>query len=258
MVFWVATSRFGRVWDVWKRPRVQGLDKIRPQARKCWKIGVLPLMIYDFHVHDAIRVEYRVRTDGPSFPRGWSRIEEETRVAGGNGAVCAAALARWGAKVLLTGNALGDDAHGQFLVEQLGQIPNLTFESQIQPGLATPYAILIKAGQKGIGVMLSPTASALILTKRPKNSHLARFFWGDAGVWGDGHAELPPFSQDYGSLSTNLDGVAMVYLNMMAPGIEVEAREQFLKALEATYGERFGGLDSIPTLEELEAKLNAR
>ena len=219
--------------------------------------GVVAVMTYDFHVHDAIRVEYRVRTDGPSFPHGWSRIENEQRVAGGNGAVCAAALARWGAKVLLTGNAIGDDAHGQFLLERLSQIPNLTFDAEQKSGLVTPYAILIKAGQKDVGAMLSPEAASLSIVKRAKDSAKARFFWGDAAVWGEGSSELAPFSQDYRALTTNLDGVAMIYLNLMAPTMKGAAREQFLKALEATYGARFGGLDTIPTLQELEDRLNA-
>ena len=216
-------------------------------------------MNYDFHIHDAVRVEYRVSTNGSSFPRGYSCIERETRSAGGNGAVAAATLARWGARVLLTGNAIGDDDHGRFLEKQLAAIENLTFKAPVKSGLATPYAILLRAGQFDVGTLLSPAAANIQLPRLSRNTQDARFFGGAFEGWGEkaGTAQLEARTQDYNSLVGSLAGVAAIYGQLMENYVSPAHQSALSEAATQIYVERFGGLDSIPTLEELEAYLPA-
>lgn len=216
-------------------------------------------MNYDFHIHDAIRVEYRVATDGASFPRGYSCIENETRSAGGNGVIAAVTLARWGARVLLTGNAIGDDDHGRFLVAQLEPIENLTFEADVQENVATPYAILLRAGKFDVGVLLSLGAANLELPRLSRNEGHARFFGGATEGWGQssGCAHLTATTQDYNALIGALSGVAAIYGQLMENEVAPAQQLALSDAATRLYAERFGGLDSIPTLEELEACLPA-
>lgn len=219
-------------------------------------------MIYDFHVHDAIRVEYLVSTDGPSFPRGYSKIQSETRVAGGNGVVAAVALARWGAKVLLTGNAIGNDAHGQFLVEQLSQIEGLTYEPHIEKDCATPYGILVQAGKYEAGVMLSPTAGPLVLPTQKRDAQVARYFFGDESAFSSDAIEgtqvrLPASSQDYQSLVGTLAAVSTVYLQLVGKDWPEEVKSAFTEIVTELYNKRFTGPESVPTLEEIEATLHS-
>ena len=214
-------------------------------------------MHYDFHIHDAIRVEYRVATDGSSFPRGYSCIERETRGAGGNGVVAAVTLARWGARVLLTGNALGDDDHGRLIVRELNNIENLTFEAELHGDVITPYAILLRAGKFDVGTLLSPQAAHLELERLSRNSSQARFFGGASEGWGEGNASvfLEAATQDYNALIGAMAGVAAIYGQLMESQIAPAPQAALSEVATRLYKERFGGLDSIPTLEELEACL---
>ena len=214
-------------------------------------------MNYDFHIHDAVRVEYRVATDGSSFPRGYSCIQTETRSAGGNGVVAAVTLARWGARVLLTGNAIGDDDHGRFIVRQLAGIENLNFEANVQENAATPYAILLRAGKFDVGTLLSPAATRIELPRLSRNAPHAQFFGGASEGWGEtgGLAYLEAATQDYNALCGALAGVATIYGQLMETQISAHQQGALSDAAMRLYVERFGGLDSIPSLEELEACL---
>ena len=216
-------------------------------------------MHYDFHIHDTIRVEYRVATDGSSFPRGYSCIERETRSAGGNGVIAAVTLARWGARVLLTGNALGDDDHGRLITRELGQIENLTFAAPLQNDVITPYAILLRAGKFDVGTLLSPQAANIELERLSRNLDDARFFGGASEAWGEGEASvtMEAASQDYSALVGALAGVAVIYGQLMENQIAPTQQLALSEAATGLYQERFGGLSSIPNLEELEAYLPA-
>lgn len=216
-------------------------------------------MHYDFHIHDTIRVEYRVATDGSSFPRGYSCIERETRSAGGNGVIAAVTLALWGARVLLTGNALGDDDHGRFLVRELASIENLTFETTLQSDVVTPYAILLRAGKFDIGTLLSPQAAHIELERLSRNGGDAQFFGGASEGWGEGGASvlMEAATQDYNALVGAMAGVAAIYGQLMETEVAPAQQIALSEAATRLYKERFGGLDSIPTLEELEACLPA-
>ena len=223
------------------------------------KLNIFLEMRYDFHIHDAIRVEYRVVTDGSSFPRGYSCIERETRSAGGNGVIAAVTLARWGARVLLTGNAIGDDDHGRFLRKQLEPIENLTFAPKVHDSAVTPYAILLCAGKFDVGTLLSPEAASIRLPRLSRNSQEAQFFGGASEGWGEtaGHATLEAATQDYNSLVGALAGVASIYGQLMENAVPQAQQNALGEAATRLYAEKFGGLDSIPTLEELEAFLFA-
>ena len=99
----------------------------------------------DFAVHGAIRVEYRVCI-GAILERGAAQnIEAETRLAAGAGLIEAVALAKWGASVHLSGNPIGDDAHGRFILKELERFPGVQLETQIQSDLETPYSIRIES-----------------------------------------------------------------------------------------------------------------
>ena len=217
-------------------------------------------MQFDFHIHDALRVEYRVATDGSSFPRGYSCIQRETRSAGGNGVVAAVTLARWGARVLLSGNAIGDDDHGRFLLRELEGIENLTFESVPQKEVVTPYAILLRAGHFDVGTLLSTEAANIELERLSRNSKNAQFFGGASEGWGKsagGNVHLTAASQDYNALIGSMAGVAAIYGQLMEQEVDIATQLALSEAATRLYAERFGGLDSIPTLEELEAYLPA-
>ena len=214
-------------------------------------------MNYDFHIHDAIRVEYRVATDGSSFPRGYSCIQRETRSAGGNGVIAAVTLARWGARVLLTGNAIGDDDHGRFIASELETIENLTFNALPQKDVVTPYAILLRAGHFDVGTLLCPQASNLELERLSRNLEDAQFFGGARECWGEGggSVHLEAASQDYNALIGSMAGVAAIYGQLMEHEVALATQHALSEAVTGLYAERFGGLESIPTLEELEACL---
>lgn len=214
-------------------------------------------MKYDFHVHDVVRVEYRIVTDGPAFPRGYSQIENEARLVGGNGTVAACALARWGASVLLTGNPIGNDSHGRFLQEQLSNVPNLTYEPQVKPDLETPYAILLKAGTHSVGTMLSPSAAKVQFEKRSQNAGIAGFFFGDRASFGDEgvSATLRAPSQDYPSLVATLEAAAVCYLSLLGDGVSPSQKSAFISYVVEKYDSSFGGIETIPSMEEIEASL---
>ena len=106
----------------------------------------------------ALRVEYRVQLQ--TLGENSSLIVSERRIAGGNGGAPALALAHLGARVHLSGNAIGDDSHGKFLMAQL-QHPNLELNIEVSSEVATPYAILIRAQNGETQTLLSPEAAQL-------------------------------------------------------------------------------------------------
>lgn len=113
-----------------------------------------------FHIHGVIRVEYRVRTR--ALGEQVAAITNETRLVGGSGALCALALARLGARVHLSGNALGDDSHGRFVRSQL-EAAHIQSDLVLNAQLVTPYAILLRCDEKDTITLLSPEARQLVL-----------------------------------------------------------------------------------------------
>jgi hypothetical protein len=221
---------------------------------------VLYSMTYDFHIHDVARVEYRIATDGPAFPRGYAQIENENRVPGGNGVVAALALAHWGARVLLTGNAIGNDSHGNFLIKSLYGVENLTYQPEVVPEMKTPYAVFIRAGKFDAGALLSSEASAVLLKKRSRDAAVARFFIGATEAWGEVGQPviLRTETQDYPSLVGAISNVAAVYLRFMGADWPTEMQTAFNDTVVDIFRERFNSSMTIPTLEEVEAYLNGK
>jgi len=117
-------------------------------------------MLPFIHIHGAIRVEYCVQTR--ALGRNLGAIESESQRIGGSGGVCAMALAQLGARVHLSGNALGDDSHGRFLKKQL-ESAGVSGEFSLQSGLSTPYAILLRNESGETQTLLSPSAQSLEL-----------------------------------------------------------------------------------------------
>src|SRR5690242_16868994 len=70
---------------------------------------------YDVIVYGTVCLDaiWRVRQLPP--PGGYVNIQEERKMVGGEAANTAIALARWGARVALVGNGLGDDEDGHLL-----------------------------------------------------------------------------------------------------------------------------------------------
>jgi hypothetical protein len=232
-------------------------EEILVSQRQMRCFGNLLKMTYDFHIHDVVRVEYRVTTDGPSFPRGFANIQNEIRVPGGSGVVAAVALARWGARVLLTGNPIGDDSHGKLLQTELANIPNLAYEPEVRADFETPYALLLQAGRYNIGSLLSAHASRVPIVKKPRDARTARYLLGDASAWGEEgtQVELSPATQDFPSLVGALEGAAGVYARLMLTEWTVEHQNLFVETVGTLYRNTFGGLETIPSLEEVEASL---
>ncbi len=110
-------------------------------------------------VHGPLRVEYRVQL--AHLAENSSLIASERRLAGGQGAVAALALAALGARVRLSGNPIGDDSHGRFLWSQLSNVPGLELDIEVRADVVTPYAILIRGADEGVQTLLSPDAARL-------------------------------------------------------------------------------------------------
>lgn len=74
-------------------------------------------MTYDALVYGMICLDTIWRVARLPPPGGYAHVLEERHTIGGEAANTAIALARWGARVALVGNALGDDADGRRLRE---------------------------------------------------------------------------------------------------------------------------------------------
>ena len=100
---------------------------------------------FDFLVYGLIGVEYLLEIDAAIAAGAQRRIHREQRCAGGSAALTAAALAHWGARVILMGNPLGDDPNGRLVSRQLAAIPNLKLRTPTLAQFETPYTVTIHA-----------------------------------------------------------------------------------------------------------------
>jgi sugar/nucleoside kinase (ribokinase family) len=187
-----------------------------------------------FHIHGAIRVEYRVRTR--ALLKDVAAIETEEQQVGGNGALCALALARLGARVRLSGNALGDDSHGRFLRSHL-QTANLEADLTLNAGVVTPYAILLRSEKGDTRTLLSPQARALVLP--PVQSENARVL--DLSLQmklldADGQ------SQSYSALLDALRSTLRAWLEVARPDDSSGEREAQIERWVEQYDQGFGPL----------------
>jgi len=180
-----------------------------------------------FHLHGPLRVEYRVRTR--ALRPNLGAIEDERQVVGGSGGVCALALAHFGARVRLTGNPLGDDSHGRFLRKQLAAAIGIEAEFQIEPGRATPYAILLRDEQGATQTLLSPASLGMEfplpppLEKGVDTIHL--------------RGDMP---DDYADLLDDLRMVLGVWLPILRPDEAPAVRQAQVESWVESYDTRFG------------------
>ncbi len=153
-------------------------------------------------VSGALCVEYRIRA--ASLDSDARLIQEERRVAGGEAGWCALAGARVGAAVRVTG-WVGDDAHGRFLLAELGAA-GVELNVEVRPGIATPYAILIRAPDGAVQTLLSPEAarSGDAGAQAQLLETLARTL-GEVCAAGEVARRLRAFEAGFGDLSA-LDG----------------------------------------------------
>ncbi|HEX8550407.1 MAG TPA: hypothetical protein VF681_02510 [Abditibacteriaceae bacterium] len=98
---------------------------------------------YDVLICGLLGVEYALWLD--AAPRGGTTcaIERETREAGGIALLTALELAGRGARVALTGNAIGDDSNGRVVLRALEQ-PNLSCFAPCVASVETPYWVSLQ------------------------------------------------------------------------------------------------------------------
>lgn len=180
-----------------------------------------------FHIHGAVRVEYRVRTRalGPHL----GAIESESQRIGGSGGVCALALSQLGARVHLSGNALGDDSHGRFLKKQL-EAAGISGDFSLQSGLSTPYAILLRDESSETQTLLSAGAQHIelpLLMSGEEGTNPLNFSFHNR----DG---------SYGELLSNLHTALRIWVNLTDSKEKVSVREERIGSWIAKYDASFG------------------
>lgn len=102
-------------------------------------------MNYDVIVYGTIALDAIWRVAELPPPGGYAPILEERKMIGGEACNTAIALTRWGVRVALIGNAIGDDEHGRLLRELLARdAPDLdTRFIRTLPDAHTPYCVCI-------------------------------------------------------------------------------------------------------------------
>jgi sugar/nucleoside kinase (ribokinase family) len=100
---------------------------------------------YDVVVYGTVALDAIWRVDALAPPGGWQPIREERRMIGGEAANTAMALMKWGVRVALIGNALGDDADGSLLRSLFARdAPDLDLRFiRTLPDAHTPYCVCI-------------------------------------------------------------------------------------------------------------------
>ncbi len=188
-----------------------------------------------FHVHGAIRVEYRVRTHTLGGDLG--AIESEAQLVGGSGGLCALALAQLGARVRLSGNVLGDDSHGRFLRLQLQNAPNLETDLILNANIVTPYAILLRCDEGATQTLLSLQARALVLPPLQAQPN-ARVFNFSPRMTLESDVE----NHGYNALLDALRSVLRAWLEIARPDDSPDEVEAQLKRWVEGYDKGFGAL----------------
>ena len=100
---------------------------------------------YDVIVYGTVALDAIWRVEELSPPGGYASILEERKMIGGEASNTALALHKWGLRVALVGNALGDDTDGRLLRELFARdAPGLdTRFLQTLPDARTPYCVCI-------------------------------------------------------------------------------------------------------------------
>jgi sugar/nucleoside kinase (ribokinase family) len=100
---------------------------------------------YDAIVYGTVCLDEIWRVEALAPPNGYVDIQEAVWRVGGEAANTAIALAKWGVRVALVGNALGDDAKGRLLRDLFAQdAPEISTEFLTwEAGRETPYCLCI-------------------------------------------------------------------------------------------------------------------
>ena len=143
---------------------------------------------YDVIVYGTIALDaiWRVRELPP--PGGYAPILEERKMIGGEACNTAITLTRWGVRVALVGNAIGDDEHGRLLRELLARdAPDLdTRFIRTLPDAHTPYCVCI-ATPDGERTMYGTSFHDWQCAELdPDLARSARFFTMEPNAWEPG------------------------------------------------------------------------
>ncbi len=143
---------------------------------------------YDVIVYGTVCLDVIWRVQSLPPPGGYMPIREERKLVGGEAANTAVALARWGVRVALVGNALGDDEEGQQLRESFARdTPEIdTRFLATLPEARTPFCLCIATPDghrtmfgRGFSEMQCPALD-------PALARSARVFTMEPNAWNPG------------------------------------------------------------------------
>lgn len=144
---------------------------------------------YDVIVYGTIALDSIWRVNQLAPLNGYEHILEERKMIGGEAANTAIALTRWGVRVALLGNALGDDADGELLRSLfVRDAPNLDLRFlRYLPDTRTPYCVCI-ATPDGNRTMYGTGFDAMQCAPLPLElARNARFFTMEPNAWQAGY-----------------------------------------------------------------------
>jgi sugar/nucleoside kinase (ribokinase family) len=203
---------------------------------------------YDVIVYGTVCLDaiWRVR-DLPPLG-GYMPIQEERTMVGGEAANTAIALARWGVRVALVGNALGDDADGRLLRELFAQqSPEIdTRFLATLPEARTPFCLCIATPDghrtmfgRGFSEMQSPPLD-------PELARSARLFTLEPNAWNPGlracsvaaQAGLSIVAMDYTRAPevNRVSTIAVTSTDHIGPDKPLEALKAFAAGIRDDYG----------------------
>jgi sugar/nucleoside kinase (ribokinase family) len=143
---------------------------------------------YDVIVYGTVCLDAIWRVQSLPPPGSYMPIQEERTMVGGEAANTAIALTRWGARVALVGNGLGDDEEGRRLRELFAQdLPELdTRFLETLPTARTPFCLCIATPDghrtmfgRGFSEMQCPALD-------PELARSARVFTMEPNAWNPG------------------------------------------------------------------------
>ncbi len=143
---------------------------------------------YDVVVYGTVCLDAIWRVERLAPPGGWAPILEEKKMIGGEASNTAIALARWGLRVALVGNAIGDDEDGRLLRRLFARdAPEIDLRYiQSLPSAHTPYCVCI-ATPDGNRTMYGTGFDAMQCpTLTPELAQKSRFFTMDPNAWDPG------------------------------------------------------------------------
>jgi sulfofructose kinase len=140
---------------------------------------------YDVIVYGTIALDAIWRVQELPAPGGYAPILEQREMIGGEACNTAIALTRWGVRVALVGNAIGNDEHGSLLRELLARdAPDLdTRYIRTLPDAQTPYCVCIATpdGERTMyGTSFHDWQCAVL---DPDLARSARFFTMEPNAW---------------------------------------------------------------------------